>query len=219
MAVATNGVTAWQMVHRVARVRSDQTVVVHGASGGVGTLLVQLARLVGARVIGTASKAKQDEVRALGAIPLDYRADDVPARVRELAPGGVAAVFDHLAGPGLVDSWRMLGPGGTLACYGVASALNARGHRLLPFVPILARLLLWNALPNGRHATFYYAARWPKLFRPDLARILALLAEGRLDARVSRSLPLDQASEALRLLESGEVGGKVVLVPDGAGPM
>ena len=215
VAVVTNGVTAWQLVHRVARVRSGQTVLVHGASGGVGTLLVQLARLAGARVIGTASAAKQDDVRALAAIPLDYRADDVPARVRQLAPGGVAAVFDHLAGPGLVESWRMLGPGGTLACYGVASALNARGHRLLPFVPVLRRLLVWNALPNGRHATFYYVMRWPKLFRPDLARVLALLADGQIDSRVARRIPLEQAADALRLLESGAVAGKIVLVPDG----
>lgn len=213
VAVVTNGVTAWQMVHRVARVRAGQTVLVHGAAGGVGSVLVQLARLAGARVIGTASAARHDAVRELGAIPLDYRADDVPARVRELAPGGVSAIFDHVAGPGLDDSWRMLARGGTLVCYGVASALNARGHRLLPFVPLLARLLAWNALPNGRGATFYYVMRWPKLFRPDLARVMSLLAEGRIDANVSRTFPLERAADALRLLESGAVGGKIVLIP------
>jgi NADPH:quinone reductase-like Zn-dependent oxidoreductase len=110
----------------------------------------------------------------------------------------------------------MLGPGGTLACYGFASALNARGHRLLPFGPVLGQLLVWNALPNGRHATFYYVMRWPKLFRPDLARVLALLSDGQVDARVARRFPLERATEALALLESGEVGGKIVLVPDGA---
>ena len=213
VAVVTNGVTAWQMVHRVARVRPGQTVLVHGASGGVGTLLVQFARLAGARVIGTASAAQHDAVRALGAIPLDYRNDDVPARVREIALDGVAAVFDHVAGPGLSDSWRMLGRGGTLVCYGVAAALHDTGHRLRPFLPLLARLLLWNALPNGRRGTFYYVMRWPKLFRSDLARVLAMLADGQIDPRVARRLPLEQAAEALRLLESGKVGGKVVLIP------
>ena len=213
VAVVTNGVTAWQMVHRVARVRPGQTVLVHGASGGVGTLLVQFARLAGARVIGTASAAQHDAVRALGAIPLDYRNDDVPARVRDIAPDGVAAVFDHVAGPALGDSWRMLSRGGTLVCYGVAAALHDTGHRLRPFLPLLARLLLWNALPNGRRATFYYVMRWPKLFRSDLARVLAMLADGQIDARVARRLPLEQAAEALRLLESGKVGGKVVLIP------
>ena len=72
-----NGVTAWQMLHRLARVRAGQTVLVHGATGGVGVLLVQLARLAGARVIGTASPAKHDVLRALGAEPLDYHGDDL----------------------------------------------------------------------------------------------------------------------------------------------
>ena len=69
-----------------------------GAAGGVGSLLVQLAVDAGIAVIGVAGPGQQDSVRALGAIPVDYRAEDVPARVRELAPGGVAAVFDHVGG-------------------------------------------------------------------------------------------------------------------------
>jgi len=114
VAVITNGVTAWQMLHRAAKVRPGQTVVVHGASGGVGTLLVQLARLAGAEVIGTASARKHEYVRALGAVPVDYKSEDVPKRVREIAPEGVNAVFAHVGGPGRVDSWRMLRRGGTL---------------------------------------------------------------------------------------------------------
>ncbi len=213
VAVITNGVTAWQMLHRAAQVRAGQTVVVHGASGGVGTLLVQLARLAGSEVIGTASASKHEAVRALGATPVDYRNEDVLSRVREIAPEGVAAVFDHVGGPGLVDSWRMLARGGTLVSYGSASTLNGTGHRLLPYLPIFGRILLWNALPNGRRATFYYVKRWPKHFREDLATVLSLLAEGKMQAHIARKLPLEQASEALRLLDSGKVTGKVVLVP------
>ena len=213
VAVVTNGVTAWQMLHRAARVRAGQTVVVHGAAGGVGTLLVQLARLSGAQVVGTASAAKQEAVRALGAIPVDYRNEDVAARVREIAPDGVAAVFDHVGGPGVVDSWQMLGRGGTLVSYGSASTLEGTGHRLRPYLPVFGRILLWNIMPNGKRATFYYVKRWPKHFRGDLERVFALLAEGEIDARVARRLPLERATEALALLASGKVSGKVVLVP------
>lgn len=213
VAAVTNGVTAWQMLHRAAKVRSGQTVVVHGASGGVGTLLVQLARLAGAEVIGTASAPKHDYVRALGAVPIDYRNEDVPQRVRELSPGGVDAVFDHVGGPGLVDSWRMLRRGGTLVNYGSASTLNGTGHRLAPALPILARILLWNAVPNGRRATFYGVQRWPKYFQEDLSTVLSLVAEGKIEAHVARRMPLEKASEALGLLASGKASGKVVLVP------
>jgi NADPH:quinone reductase-like Zn-dependent oxidoreductase len=213
VAAVTNGVTAWQMLHRAAKVRSGQTVVVHGAAGGVGTLLVQLARLAGARVIGTASASKHAAVRAMGAIPLDYRTEDVPARVREIAPDGVDAVFDHVGGPGLVASWRMLRRGGTLVSYGSASTLTGTGHRLAPYVPTIARILRWNLAPNGKRATFYFVKRWPKYFQQDLSTVLSLLAEGKIEARVDRRLPLERASEALGLLASGKVSGKIVLIP------
>lgn len=215
VAVVTNGVTAWQMLHRVANVQTGDTVLVYGASGGVGTLVTQLARIAGVRVIGTASAEKQDAVRELGAIPLDYRNDDVPARVADIAPGGVDAVFDHVGGPGLVDSWRALAPGGTLVSYGVAGTLDATGHRLRPFVPIFDRLLCWKVLPNGRDATFYYVNRWPRYFREDLTRLFELLSEGKLDATIDERFPLSRASEALGKLDSGKATRKVVLLPDG----
>lgn len=213
VAVVTNGVTAWQMLHRAAKVRPGKTVVVHGASGGVGTLLVQLARLSGAEVIGTASASKHAGVRTLGALPIDYRKEDVPTRVRQIAPDGVDAVFDHVGGAGLVDSWRMLRRGGTLVSYGSASTLKGTGHRFAPYLPIFGRILVWNTLPNGRRATFYYVNRWPKLFREDLSTVLSLLAEGKIEARVAKRLPLERATEALGLLDTGKVTGKVVLLP------
>jgi NADPH:quinone reductase-like Zn-dependent oxidoreductase len=214
VAAVTNGLTAWQMLHRAAKVRPGQTVVVHGASGGVGTLLVQLARLAGSEVIGTASAPKHDYVRALGAVPIDYRNEDVTKRVHELSPGGVDAVFDHVGGSGIANSWRMLRRGGTLVNYGSASTLNGTGHRLAPYLPIFARVLLWNALPNGRRATFYFVQRWPKLFQEDLTTVLSLLAEGKIEAYVAQRILLEKASEALGLLASGKASGKVVLVPD-----
>jgi len=216
-----NGVTAWQMLHGLARVRAGQTVLVHGATGGVGGLLVQLACLAGARVIGTASASKQDAVRALGAEPLDYRSADLIAQVRALAPGGVDAVFDHVGGQSLRDSWQMLARYGTLVSYGVASLRDASGSLLGPFMKTLARIYLWNALPNGRHAHFYNL--WggitlrPRAFhrelRAALTEVFALLAEGRIQAQIARRMPLEQAAEGLRLAESGTISGKVVLVP------
>jgi len=212
VAAVTNGVTAWQMLHRAASIRPGQTVLVHGASGGVGTLLVQLARLAGAEVIGTASARKHGYVRSLGAVPVDYR-DDVPARVREISPEGVDAVFDHVGGPGLVDSYRMLRRGGTLVTYGSASTLDGTGHWIRPYLPIFARVLRWSATPDGKRATFYYVKRWPKFFQEDLATVLSLLEGGKIEAHAATRLPLEKAAEALGFLASGEASGKVVLVP------
>jgi NADPH:quinone reductase-like Zn-dependent oxidoreductase len=220
--VVVNGLTAWRMLHRTARVRSGQTIVVLGAAGGVGSTLVQLARHAGIDVIGTAGPAQQDRLRELGATPIDYRNEDVAVRVRELAPDGVAAVFDHIGGPGLVDSWGMLARGGTLACYGTASTLEDRGNPRLPVLKLLARLYAWNALPNGRHAHFFnlWAGRRlrPHRYRAQLARdlgyVLGLLAEGAIMPQIARQFPLTDAAGALRCAEAGGITGKVLLIPD-----
>ena len=107
----------------------------------------------------------------------------------------------------------MLRRGGTLVNYGSASTLSSTGRRLAPYAPILARVLLWNALPNGRRATIYAVQRWPKHFQEYLSTVLSLLVEGKIGAHVWRRMPLEEASEALGLLVSGRASGKVVLVP------
>jgi NADPH:quinone reductase-like Zn-dependent oxidoreductase len=108
----------------------------------------------------------------------------------------------------------MLWRGGTLVSYGSASTLGGSGHRLRPYLPTFGRILLWSALPNGKHATFYYVKRWPKLFREHLWRVLSLLAEGKIEARVESRLPLERSAEALGLLASGKASGKIVLMPE-----
>jgi len=222
--VVVNGVTAWRMLWRKTRVAPGQTIVVLGANGGVGSTLVQLAAQVGIRVIGTASAGNHAQLRDLGAIPVDYRDEDVPARVRELAPDGVAAVFDHVGGPGIVASWRMLAPGGTLVSYGSAATKDESGNPRLPVLKLLARLTCWNLLPNRRKAKLYNLwagkARHPKRFRAelrqDLEQVFGLLASGAISAQVARTFPLADAALALRYAESGGVAGKVVLLPEPA---
>jgi NADPH:quinone reductase-like Zn-dependent oxidoreductase len=219
--LVVNGVTAWQMLHRKARVRAGHTVVVHGANGGVGSALVQLALAAGARVIGTASARHHDALRDQGVVPVDYRAGDVAARIRALAPGGVDAVFDHVGGRGITDSWRLLAPRGTLVSYGSASTRDAEGSRQWPVIKLLLRVWLWNALPNRRSACFYNVwagkalagNRFRSRLRADLTQVFAALQRGEVTARIAAQLPLARVAEALRLAESGTVAGKVVLVP------
>jgi NADPH:quinone reductase-like Zn-dependent oxidoreductase len=220
--VVVNGITAWQMLHRKARIRRGQTILVHGANGGVGSILVQLAAIAGAHVIGTASARHHDALRALGATPIDYRTEDVPARVRELAPGGlVDAVFDNVGGSNVIDGWRLLRRGGTLVSYGAASTQDSTGSAQLAVLRSLARMWWWNALPNGRRAYFYnlWAGRkhTPDRFiarlRTDLTALLDLLATGQLVPQVAATLPLSRIAEAMKLAESRTAVGKVVLIP------
>lgn len=218
--LVTNGATAWRMLFRTAKVRSGDTIVVHGANGGVGSVLVQLARSSGIHAIGTASARNQEAVAAMGATPVDYRGD-VLTRVRELAPRGVAAVFDHVGGKGIEDSWRMLAPGGTLVSYGSASTRDQTGSGTITVLKLVAKLAVWNALPNGRHAHFFnlwagkarHAQRYRAELGEDLSRIFGLLRSGAIEARIDRVYPLQEAAAALRHAESGTVVGKVVIAP------
>ena len=219
--LVVNGVTAWQMLHRTARVAPGETVLVHGANGGVGTTLVQLAVHHGATVIGTAHPRHHEALRELGVTPVDYDDPDLAATVRALAPQGVDAVFDHLGGTSLDRSWGLLAPGGRLVAYAIATQVKGTGSIWGPFLTAIAKVLTWNLLPNGKKAAFYDLwsghLRRPTRFRARTREavdaVLALLADGTLRPQVAATFPLTQAREAMTLAESRTVRGKVVLLP------
>jgi NADPH:quinone reductase-like Zn-dependent oxidoreductase len=219
--VVVNGLTAYRMLFRVADVRRGETIVVLGASGGVGTTLVQLARHAGIEVIGTAGPHAQDALRSLGVTPIDYRSENVSERVRALAPNGVAAVFDHVGGPGINDSWSSLARGGTLVSYGTASTRDVPGNAALPVLKLIAKLQLWNVLPNGRKAHFFnlwagYRFRRDRFraqLREDLTKVFELVRDGAITPQIAARYPLHEAAEALRFAEAGGFTGKVLLLP------
>jgi NADPH2:quinone reductase len=225
--VTVNGLTAYEMLHHVAKVQAGQTVLVLGVGGGVGTLLAQLARHAGARVIGTASPRHHEALRELGVEPVDYRDPDVSARIRALAPGGVDAVFDHLGGASIARSHRLLNRTGTLVCYSIASKLDDSTPVLLSFLHVLAKLAFWNYSPTRKHASFFdvwsgagkpgsakreaFRAR----IRTDLTHVFGLLRDGVLTAKIAARYPLTEAAAAMELAESSGRAtlGKIVLVP------
>lgn len=219
--VVVNGVTAWQMLHRAARVTSDQTILVFGANGGVGGILIQLAQLEGIHVIGAASPRHHDTLRAIGVEPVDYADPALEARVRELAPNGVDAVFDNVGGDTADLAWRLLARGGALVLYSLISAMSSRGSLLGKFVSALSVAALRTTLPNGKRATFYdlwaghlvRPARFRRHLEQDLGRVFALLADGTITANVAARFPLTDIVAAMELAESRTLNGKVVLVP------
>ncbi|HZL02718.1 MAG TPA: medium chain dehydrogenase/reductase family protein [Cellulomonas sp.] len=219
--LVVNGLTAWQLLHRVANVPDGGTVVIYGATGGVGMVLSQLAMARGVRVIGTASPRNFDALRELGVAPLDYSDPRLLESVRMLAPEGVDAVFDHIGGAGLTGSFRMLARGGTLAGYGSSATRDVTGAAWVPVLKLVGRLALWNVLPNGRSAHFYNLwagirradGYWSRA-RDDLGRVFALAAAGQVRAPIGARLPLSRVAEAVRLAESKTIVGKVILEPD-----
>jgi NADPH:quinone reductase-like Zn-dependent oxidoreductase len=208
-AVVLNYGTAWQMIHRTAKVRFGQTALVTGAAGGVGTAALQLLRLAGVKTYGAASASKHSTVRSLGATPIDYRAGSIDRLTRALEPGGVDFVFDAVGGANIGPCIGALKPGGTLVAFGFMAAPGK-----LSQMAMFANIFLGSRL-RGRVGKFYGITllyrRNPNLLREDLGKIFALLAEKKIDPLVSRAFPLLEAGHALDLLRSGSMEGKIVL--------
>jgi NADPH:quinone reductase len=208
-AVILNYVTAWQMIHRVARARPGQTALVTGAAGGVGTAALQLLRLAGVKTYGAASAPKHGTLRSLGATPIDYRAAPIDRLTRSLEPQGVDYVFDAIGGANIGPCIGALRRGGTLVGFGFMAAPG-----MLSQLAMFTNLFVGARL-RGRVGKFYGITmlyrKDPKPLREDLFKIFALLAEKKIDPLISRTFPLLGARQALELLAKGSVEGKIVL--------
>jgi NADPH:quinone reductase-like Zn-dependent oxidoreductase len=204
-----NYVTAWQMIHRVAKLRAGQTALVTGAAGGVGTAALQLLRLAGVKAYGAASASKHDAIRALGAVPIDYRQGRLDRLVRSLEPDGVDVVFDAVGGANVVPCIKSLRTGGLVVGFGFM-AVDSKFATLTS----IANTLLGARL-RGRRGTFYGITmlyrRDPRPLREDLPKIFALIASGEIDPVIDATFPLSAAGDALRRLASGAPTGKIVL--------
>ncbi len=212
--VILNYVTAWQMIHRVAKLQAGQTALVTGAGGGVGSALLQLLQLSGVKAYGSASSRKHGLVAGLGAIPIDYKAGPVDDLVRAYEPGGVDVVFDAIGGAGIRHCIRALRKGGTVVGYGFM-AVDSKLAMARMFWDIFAGSRL-----RGRRGSFYGISlryrRDPKPFHEDLPKIFALLAQRKIEPVISATMPLADARKALELLATGTIQGKIVLDCDNA---
>ena len=212
-------VAAYQMLHRVAHVARTQRILVHGAAGGVGTAFLELGRLAGLEVYGTASKPKHSLVVRLGATPIDYRTEDFVRRIATLTSGvGVEAVFDPMGSAHLKRSVRAVRKGGTVVAYGFYEAANRGSNVVLDVLSQYLRLALWSLPPQRKRVAFYdirpEKKKHPDWFRADLTTLLGLLAAGSLRPVIAARLPLEDAVRAHQQLERAEVQGKLVLIPN-----
>jgi NADPH:quinone reductase-like Zn-dependent oxidoreductase len=208
-----NYVTAYQMLHRIAKVSSGQRILIHDAAGGVGTALLQLGALQGVTMFGTASKSKQDAIVSAGGIPIDYKAEDFSMRVRELSRDGVDAVFDAVGGMNWWRSYRLVRRGGVLVCYGVSSVVT--GGKLAGAGSFLLMGVL-QRIPDGRRCVWYNVANLqkqnPDWYRADLKALLDLLSQRKIQPVISARLPLRDAPQANEWIEQSKFTGKIVLL-------
>ena len=206
-----NYLTSHAVLHRVAKVKSGEKILVHGAAGGVGTAILQLGKLAGLKMYGTASKYNHKLISSLGAEPIDYKTEDFVKKIHSLTGDGVDVVFDPIGGARQVwCSYKTLNKGGRLVWFGVASTKKA-GTSVIPFT--LMMIFLLKCIPVGKQVPLT-----PDLgkdntwYRKTLAELLDLLATGKLKPIVAERIPLVEAARAHELLEKGGYAGKVVLI-------
>jgi NADPH:quinone reductase-like Zn-dependent oxidoreductase len=220
-----NYVTAYQMMHRSLTVRPGQRVLIHGASGGVGSALLQLGRLAGLEMYGTCSSRGASAVSDLGGIPIDYQNQDFVTEIHRLTGNGVDVVFESIGGTHIWRSRKALRRGGTVVAYGLTGSL--RGGRLASgrsggrhryrAIAIFGVYIAAGWLLPGRKRVVPYSIQTlmrlrPAMFREDLIALFDLLHEHKIAPLIAQRLPLAEARHAHELLGEGGVTGKIVLV-------
>lgn len=208
VAVALVGLTAWLGLFRRAAVQRGEALFVNGGTGGVGSMVVQMAKAVGARVITTAgSDAKVEAARRLGAdVAVNYRNDQVDDAIRRFAPEGIDVWWETLREPDFERTVSHLAPRGRMI---VMAGRDARP--VFPVGPFYVKdgsilgFAMFNALPDEQQKAAEQINRW--------------LASGQLKPRIDRVMPLSEVAEAHRIQQrstiekTGELSGKIVLVP------
>jgi len=196
-------------MHHAARGVEAKTVVVLGAAGGVGTALVDVARLAGAEAIGIAGGGERCAfVRARGAVAaIDHRRENVAERVRAITKGrGADIVFDHIAGKELPERVTMLAPLGMLVSYGLLGGMPESDL----FAAMRGNL---EASPAVRCFTMHTLDHWPEPRREAMEQAIEMLASGQVKPAIAARLPLADAAKAHRLIEQRTAMGKVILKP------
>ena len=226
VSLVLNYVTAYQMLHRSAKVTLGQRVLIHAAAGGVGSALLQLGRLAGLEMYGTCSSRGASTVSDMGCIPIDYQGQDFVKEIRRLTREGVDVVFDGIGGTHIWRSREALRPGGKVVAYGLTASLrggrlaSGRRHRFHG-IAIFGLYIAGGWLLPGRKRVIPYSIQWlkrlrPAFFRQDLIALFDLLKQQKIKPLIAHRFPLAKARYAHELLGQGGVTGKIVLVRNGS---
>lgn len=229
VSVILNYITAYQMLHRSAKVQPGQRPLIHGAAGGVGTALLQLGRLAGLEMYGTCSSRGASAVAELGAVPIDYKTQDFVKEIRRLTNDGVHVVLDPIGGAHLWQSRKALRPGGMVVGYGLVTSIRGEGLRSgrpgrrqrFRGTAIFALYIVGGWVLPGRKRVVPYSIQTlkrlkPAWFRQDLITLFDLLRQRRIKPLIARRFLLAEARHAHELLEQGGVTGKIVLRCNGS---
>lgn len=201
-----NYLVAYQILHRVAKVKAGDKVLLIGSSGGVGTAFLQLGRLAGLKMYGLASPSKHHILAKYGATPIDYHTQDFVDVLHQVEPEGIDYVFNGMDEEYFQPGLAVLKRSGMLVSYGAPQSF-------VGFLRFLVRYIFYNLLPNGKSIEGYGTHRLGvDLFKEDWTALFKLLEERKIKPVIAGKYPLLEAIKAYELLESGQVTGNLVLL-------
>jgi len=214
-AATTSYLTAYMLVHTEGQLEAGDVLLAHGAGGGTGSAVVEVANLAGVRVYGTASQMKSGLVEAKGGIPIDYKTQDFIEVLKDKEPDGVDFVVDPIGGDVTVRSLSLLKSGGKLVSTAMLQSFQDNTNRLA--VPLgMLRLGLWSLTHPGKKAYFWDVTNASNKdlarYRESLTAVFDMLSKGQIKPEIGEVMPLEEAPKAQQMLLDFKVQGKVVLV-------
>ena len=222
-AIPVNYFTAWQLIVAMGGLKRNETVLIHSAGGGVGIAAAQIAKHIGAHVIGTASAAKHAELRALGIDHLiDYRTEDFEARTRAITNGrGVELILDAVGGEFWKKGYRVLAPTGRLGMFGISAAVTRKERSIFGMLSVLASTPWFQfnplSLMNANKGVFgvNLGHMWGEIDRQRewADQLLELWSKGAIKPKIARSFSFNEAPLAHHFIQDRGNVGKVLLVP------
>jgi NADPH:quinone reductase-like Zn-dependent oxidoreductase len=222
-ALPVNYFTAWQLCVVMGGLKRGETVLVHSVGGGVGIAATQIAKHIGATVIGTASAAKHADMRAFGVDHLiDYRTEDFETRTREITKGrGVELILDAVGGTSWKKGYRVLAPTGRLGVFGISAAATGKERSMLGMLNMLAGtpwlqfnpLTLMNANKGIFGVNLGHMWGEGERLRGWAAELLDLWRQGVIKPKIAQTFRFDEAAAAHHFIQDRKNIGKVLLAP------
>jgi NADPH:quinone reductase-like Zn-dependent oxidoreductase len=214
VALILNYVTAYQMIHRTAKMTAGQSALVTGANGGVGSAAIELCKDIGVRALGAAAQKHFDLVRDLGGEPIPARTVPLDEAVHAVLPEGVDVSLDGLGGAASRECIRATKKGGLVVGYGFMAAHKEGKTKTSTALRGMIAVMLGAKLSGRRSAWYGITKLYRKNivpFHEDLPRLFELLAARKIRPRIAVRLPLLAGVEAQRMLDAGGIAGKIVL--------
>ncbi|MBV9288236.1 MAG: zinc-binding dehydrogenase [Hyphomicrobiales bacterium] len=221
--IPVNYLTAWQLIVVMGGLKAGETVLIHSAGGGVGIAAMQIAKHIGAKVLGTASGRKHEALRALGVDHLiDYRTEDFEERARQITGGrGVELILDPVGGASLKKDYRLLAPTGRLGVFGISSAAANKSGGYLGMASMLANtpwvqfnpLSLMSANKGVFGVNLGHMWGESARMRAWMDQLTGLWESGAIKPKIARVFTFDEAAAAHHFIQDRKNVGKVLLTP------